>query len=110
VQFLPGRLEVLEGEERGQDIRFVRTDGETPEITFGRVAGPPDRHVQLRSLAVSRAHARMRYERQRWKIMNLSETNPTLVNGEPLVLHGGRLLSHGDRIEMGDVVLRFWER
>src|SRR5579871_5817137 len=34
LQFLPGRLEVVDGERPGQDIRFVRTWGEIPEITF----------------------------------------------------------------------------
>ncbi|MEJ7809012.1 MAG: FHA domain-containing protein [Gemmatimonadaceae bacterium] len=109
VQFLPGRLEVVEGDEPGQDIRFVRIWGETPEITFGRTTGPRHRHVQLRSLTVSRAHARMRYEADRWQITNLSETNPTRVNSEELPLNSGRLLGHGDRIEMGEVILRFWE-
>ncbi len=109
LQFLPGRLEVTEGEDRGQTIRFVRVFGEPPVVTLGRSAGPPHRHVQLRSLTVSRLQARMRYEGRRWEIANLSETNPTLVNGHELSLHGTRLLEHGDRIEMGEVVFRFWE-
>jgi hypothetical protein len=111
LQFLPGRLEVVDGESPGRDIRFVRTWGETPEITFGRVTGPPYRHVQLRSQTVSRQHARMQYVDARWKLTNLSQTNPVLINGEALdSAHGNRVLRDGDQIEMGEVVFRFRER
>jgi hypothetical protein len=111
LQFLPGRLEVVDGESPGRDIRFVRTWGETPEITFGRITGPPYRHVQLRSQTVSRQHARMQYVDGRWKLTNLSQTNPVLVNGQALdTAHGNRVLRDGDQIEMGEVVFRYRER
>lgn len=111
VQFLPGRLEVVGGEDRGQDIRFVRTWGTIPEITFGRSTGPPHRHVQLRARTASREHARLQFRAGEWQIMNLSRTNPLVINGEEL---GGqeaaRALHDGDLIEMGEVVFRFRER
>jgi FHA domain len=111
LQFLPGRLEVVDGDNPGRDVRFVRTWGEVPEITFGRVSGPPFRHVQLRSQTVSRQHARMQYVDGRWKMTNLSQTNPVLINGQPLdTAHGTRVLRDGDQIEMGEVVFRFRER
>jgi hypothetical protein len=111
LQFLPGRLEVMDGDVPGRDIRFVRTWGEIPEVTFGRVAGPPYRHVQLRSQTVSRQHARMQYVEGRWKITNLSQTNPVVINGQALdTAHGQRVLHDGDQIEMGDVLFRFRER
>jgi hypothetical protein len=111
LQFLPGRLEVLDGDVPGRDIRFVRTWGEIPEVTFGRVAGPPYRHIQLRSQTVSRQHARMQYVEGRWKITNLSQTNPVVINGQALdTAHGQRVLHDGDQIEMGDVLFRFRER
>jgi hypothetical protein len=111
LQFLPGRLEVLDGDVPGRDIRFVRTWGEIPEVTFGRVAGPPYRHIQLRSQTVSRQHARMQYVEGRWKITNLSQTNPVVINGQPLdTAHGQRVLHDGDQLEMGDVLFRFRER
>lgn len=111
LQFLPGRLEVLDGDVPGRDIRFVRTWGEIPEVTFGRVAGPPYRHIQLRSQTVSRQHARMQYVEGRWKITNLSQTNPVVINGQPLdTAHGQRVLHDNDQIEMGDVLFRFRER
>jgi hypothetical protein len=111
LQFLPGRLEVIDGEAPGRDIRFVRTWGEVPEITFGRVTGPPYRHIQLKSQTVSRQHARMQYTDGRWKLTNLSQTNPVVVNGQALeTAHGSRVLRDGDQIEMGEVVFRFRER
>ena len=111
LQFLPGRLEVIEGDVPGRDIRFVRTWGEIPEVTFGRVAGPPYRHVQLRSQTVSRQHARMQFVDGRWMLTNMSQTNPVVVNGQPLDSSlGQRILHDGDEIEMGDVLFRFRER
>jgi hypothetical protein len=111
LQFLPGRLEIVDGDVPGRDVRFVRTWGEVPEVTFGRVAGPPYRHVQLRSQTVSRQHARMQFIEGRWRLTNLSQTNPVVVNGQPLdSAHGQRLLREGDEIEMGDVLFRYRER
>ena len=111
LQFLPGRLEIVDGDAPGRDIRFVRTWGEIPEITFGRVTGPPYRHVQLRSQTVSRQHARMQYADGRWQLTNLSQTNPVVINGQALdTAHGQRVLREGDQIEMGEVVFRFRER
>ena len=132
LQFLPGRLEVAAGRDAGQEIRFVRTGGpDGTIITFGRADGPPYRHVQLREPTVSRSHARMELEQSnpastpsargttapnssRWRLENLSSTNPVVVNGRPLDAKGGPvssvILSDGDRIEMGEVAFVFRER
>jgi hypothetical protein len=111
LQFLPGRLEVVDGDRTGRDIRFVRTWGEIPEVTFGRVTGPPYRHIQLKSQTVSRQHARLQYVDGRWQLTNLSQTNPVVVNGQTLdTAHGQRVLCDGDQIEMGEVIFRYHER
>jgi hypothetical protein len=127
LQFLPGRLEIAAGRDAGQEIRFVRTGGPDGTcITFGRADGPPYRHVQLREPTVSRAHARMVLEQPtgssrdttanqaRWRLENLSSTNPVVINGRSLDPKGGALasvmLSEGDRIEMGEVAFVFRER
>jgi hypothetical protein len=127
LQFLPGRLEIAAGRDAGQEIRFVRTGGPDGTcITFGRADGPPYRHVQLREPTVSRAHARMALEQAsgasrdgspsqaRWRLENLSSTNPVVVNGRSLDANGGAtasvMLSEGDRIEMGEVAFVFRER
>lgn len=127
LQFLPGRLEVIAGHDAGQEIRFVRTPGpDGTRVTFGRAEGAPYRHIQLREPTVSRAHARMTLEitgqngadgstsMARWRLENLSATNPVVVNGTPLAADESEscavVLDDGDRIEMGEVVFRFRER
>ena len=130
LQFLPGRLEIAAGRDAGHEIRFVRTAGpDGTIITFGRAEGAPYRHVQLREPTVSRAHARMALESvngtplslspsnvgaSRWRLENLSTTNPVIVNGKALDPQGGSravvILSEGDRIEMGEVAFVFRAR
>jgi hypothetical protein len=129
LQFLPGRLEIAAGRDSGQEIRFVRTGGpDGTVITFGRAEGAPYRHVQLREPTVSRSHARMALEQPgstaetrgtmttapRWRLENLSTTNPVVVNGRALDVRGGPfasvILSDGDRIEMGEVAFVFHAR
>lgn len=122
LQFLPGRLEVIAGQDSGQEIRFVRTPGpDGTSVTFGRAEGAAYRHVQLREPTVSRLHARMCLEvggnasgqivAPRWRLENLSSTNPVVVNGTPLPAESADAcqvyLDEGDRIEMGEVVFRF---
>jgi hypothetical protein len=109
LQFLPGRFEVIEGREIGQEIRFVRQPGSgQTEVTFGRQDGTPYRHVQLHEPTVSRLHAKMTTEDKDWRLTNLSATNPASVNGKPLDPdHGSVVLRDGDRVEMGEVVFRF---
>ena len=115
VQFLPGRLEVLQGAGvAGQELRFIRPDNpaERPSVTFGRGEGPPYRHVQLRAPTVSRLHARIvLLDRGVWTLENLSTTNPIVLNGAELVCGAPpELLADGDRIEMGEVVFRYRDR
>jgi hypothetical protein len=109
LQFFPGRLEVIEGRDAGHEIRFVKTAGPDAEtITFGRLEGPPYRHVQLREPTVSRQHARMTLRDGQWHLENLSRTNPVVVNGSALTGQGSSVaLTNGDRVEMGEVIFRF---
>ncbi|HJU74220.1 MAG TPA: FHA domain-containing protein, partial [Gemmatimonadaceae bacterium] len=108
LQFLPGRLEVIEGRDAGHEIRFVRTSSADDVITFGRLEGPPYRHIQLREPTVSRQHARMQLREGKWHLENLSGTNPVVVNGAPLSGQGATIaLRDGDRVEMGEVTFRF---
>jgi FHA domain len=112
LEFLPGRLEVIGGVDRGQEIHFVRPiQEELPSVTFGRLEGPPHRHVQLLDRTVSRQHARMTYAESRWHLTNLSRTNPVQLNGLSLPDDGPAItLATGDRIEMGAVVFVFKEK
>jgi hypothetical protein len=111
LQLLPGRLEVVAGDSAQQEIRFVRVPGEQPQLILGREPGPAPHHVVLHSSTVSRRHARLFFADGRWSVVNLSQTNPVVVNDEPLPPDGrSRTLADGDRIELGEVVLRFCAR
>jgi hypothetical protein len=108
VQILPGRLRILSGEDAGEDLRLFSRIGEQPQIVVGRDTGPAHRHITLHSPTVSRRHARMDFADGRWTITNLSTTNPVVVNDRALANGGSaRKLSDGDRIELGEVALRF---
>jgi pSer/pThr/pTyr-binding forkhead associated (FHA) protein len=109
LQFLPGRLEIVDGRELGQEVRFIRQPGPGPtEVTFGRQEGVPYRHVQLYEPTVSRLHAKVTQEGANWRLTNLSRTNPVSVNGASMAPQNTSvLLKEGDRIEMGEVVFLF---
>ena len=108
LQLLPGRLEVLAGETRHREIRFVRAPGQPPQLILGRDAAGSAQHVALQSTTVSRRHARLAYSNGTWAVANLSQTNPVVVNDEELSgIDRERPLVDGDRIELGEVVLRF---
>ena len=113
--FLPGRLEVQAagstGPRPGEEIRFPARRHGDGTVILGRDDGPSGATVKVPAESVSRRHARMQFENGRWKISNLSRTNPTLVNGEELmVTEGARWLYDGDIIEMGEMVFRFHEQ
>lgn len=111
VQLLPGHLEVLSGDTQQQEIRFVRVAGQQPHLILGRNPGRSPQHVSLNSSTVSRQHARLAYSGGKWAVANLSQTNPVVVNDQELTnLDGERQLADGDRIELGEVVLRFHAR
>ncbi len=112
LEFLPGRLEIVQGEDVGQEIHFARPVGDGDvTVTFGRSEGPPLRHVQLLDPTVSRQHARMTFTGQHWHLSNLSTTNAVLLNGAPLPDHGVSItLQDGDRLEMGAVMFVFHAR
>ena len=112
LEFLPGRLEVVQGEDIGQEIHFARQVGDGDiTVTFGRSEGPPLRHVQLLDPTVSRQHARMTFTDQQWQLSNLSTTNAVLLNGASLPDPGTSVtLQDGDRLEMGAVMFVFHAR
>lgn len=111
VRLMPGRLEVIGGGDAGEEIRFVTVQGEDgarTEMMLGRASGDGPTHVQLKQKTVSRTHAVIRHRHGEWLIENLSTTNPTVLNDEVLGVKE-RLLTDGDRIEMGEVIFRFRE-
>lgn len=108
VQLLPGRLEVLEGATPHREIRFMRVPGEAAHIVLGREVRLTPHYIGLGSPMVSRRHAQFEFTNSRWHVRNLSHTNPLVVNGDELFdTDVARPLADGDRLELGDVVLRF---
>jgi len=111
IQILPGRLEVLSGDPSHREIRFVRVPGEPPEMILGREPGRTPQTIALHSDTVSRRHARFAFSNGRWAVTNLSRTNPVVVNDERMSDESSeRPLADGDRVELGEVVLRFRSR
>ncbi|HPC83892.1 MAG TPA: FHA domain-containing protein [Thermoanaerobaculaceae bacterium] len=112
LKILPGRLEVVGGDETVKEIRFYRIKGQvTPEVTFGRVAGPAYSHVQLKPMTVSSRQAKLTFINNQWILTNFAAatSNPTRYNGAELPVDGQVVLKQGDRIEMGEVQLVFHE-
>lgn len=111
LQMLPGRLVIVEGEEAGREIRFVRLGANPQRVTLGRSPGRPYEHVQLRAATVSRMHARLQYDDGRWHVENLSRTNPLVLNGRAVAPGAPpHPLAEGDVLELGEVICRFHER
>ena len=68
-------------------------------------------NVVFYSDTVSRRHAKFAFSNGRWAVMNLSRTNPVVVNDVRLPDNSvERPLADGDRVELGEVVLRFRSR
>jgi hypothetical protein len=72
-------------------------------LTIGRV---DTLDIVLSDPGVSRKHAEVRREGDEWVVVDLSSTNGTVVNGQPV--HRHRLAS-GDRIEVGETTIEFRE-
>jgi sigma-B regulation protein RsbU (phosphoserine phosphatase) len=65
----------------------------------------PDCDVVLRNATVSRRHAEIRNEGERWVVEDLGSKNGTGVNGRPLA--GPTPLHDGDVVTFGRIGLRF---
>jgi len=109
VQLLPGWLEIVDGEDHADDLRFFGMVGEHAQFILGREVGSSPQTVTLKSPTVSRRHAKMEFVDGQWTIANLSRTNPVVINNEVLPPNERRIrqLADGDRIELGAVTLRF---
>lgn len=93
----PAVLIVIAGALLGQRIEL----GDA-EITIGRSR---EAGFQIPHEGVSRLHCRVSPEDQDYRIDDLGSTNRTLLNGEPV---DSAVLKDGDRIKLGDTVLKFF--
>ena len=89
-----GWVVILNGPFAGKEHRLQKI------IDIGREAAHND--VVLDDRTISRQHARIRYEKGDFFIYDLASANGVLVNG---VSVQRRVLTHGDRIKLGQVML-----
>ncbi len=110
LKLLPGRLEVLSGDDTVKEIRFYKPKGVArPEVTFGRAQGPAYSHVQLKAMTVSSRQAKMVFDGATVFLINYasSESNPTLINGREMAVEESVPVNNGDTIAMGEVKFKF---
>ena len=88
-------LLVVQGQPRGKALHFP-----PGEFLFGR---GPECHVRPNSDWVSRQHCLLRVTQDTASIRDLGSSTGTLVNGRRVV--GERMLTVGDRVQLGPVVL-----
>lgn len=87
-------FQVIEGLEAGRIYRDLRTP-----LTIGR---EEDNDVQLNDERISRFHAKVQTDGQKFILTDLDSTNGTRVNGHPIKM---RVLRDGDLIMVGRCVL-----
>lgn len=108
LQLLPGRLEPADpGTDK--EIRFIRVSGSN-RFTLGRDRSSARTHIHLEAATASRMHAFMLFEEGQWRLGNMSQTNPVVINGTALNGDAPWPLADGDRIEFGELTFVFRER
>jgi adenylate cyclase len=85
-----------------RDIASGKTHALGDVVLLGRGEGAT---VRLNDSSVSRQHAAIRFEDRHFWISDLGSANGTFVNG--VAIKGARVLSHGDRLQLGNAVLVF---
>lgn len=113
LKLLPGKLEVVSGEDIIKNIRFYKAKAqEETEITFGRNPGTDHNYtyIQLKSDTVSVKQAKLIYTNGKYRLINYSTINPTIVNNQPLGHECSVILEEGTKIEMGVVTFVFHEK
>jgi hypothetical protein len=109
LKILPGRF-VVDDAGGPVEIRIFRTAGDDRvETTIGREPGPPYRHIQFKPQSVSAKHAKLVYENGSYSIVNYSSTNPLRVNGEELEGNASHRLLNEDQIEIGEVLMTYYQ-
>jgi len=105
---LPGRLEPIDPEVLGQEIRFIRAPSTEQVVTIGWNIGEPPGHITLNHSSIKPLHARMTYRGGAWWIESLDVHDPVVVNESALVVSAPpRRLAHGDQVRIGSVFFRF---
>ena len=75
---------------------------DSPTVSVGR--GEENRILLLKDPKVSRYHCEFRFEGGIWSVVNISQKNLVLVNGQSVK---SQPLQNGDRIQIGDTEIEF---
>lgn len=86
----------LEGTDKGKDYRILKE-----KTSIGK---QDDSDIVIKRHFISRNHAVLTYEDQRFVLTDLHSTNHTYVNEEKI---SRRILRDDDRIKFGEVVYKF---
>ena len=93
------KMVVIQGTAPGLQVILDR-----PKTTIGRLRSS---HLVLDSTTVSRRHAQVTKDRNRYEIEDLNSRNGILINNERLKPNERRPLFHGDTVKLGDQQLVF---
>lgn len=113
MRYVPGELVLATGEDKGKSFKFAGFP--TPEgsiVTIGREPVTGDRayaHIQIdeRFHTVSRRQAELIWKDNKLFVKNLSETNPTQVNGAELKPGKMVQLKPGSIIRTGELEFQY---
>lgn len=111
--YIPGKLSILTGEDKGKDIILSGYPGPDGAIvTIGSREEQGERktaHIRLMEPTVSRAQAELVLLNKDKKLMikNLSKTNYTQVNGEEVLPDTLKEVVAGDTIKTGEVEFKY---
>jgi hypothetical protein len=113
MRYVPGELVVLSGEDKGKSFKIAGFP--TPEgsvVTIGRESVTDERayaHIQIeeRFHTVSRKQAELIWREKKLFVKNLSDTNPTQVNG--IEVKNGKLvqLKSGSVLRTGELEFEY---
>jgi len=95
VPALLAQLTVSTGKQAGKSFPLKTS------TTIGREIGD----IVLDDSSISRQHAKIQFDKDKYLIENLSSTNPAILNGERI--EGKRELKDGDEIIVGLIKLQF---
>jgi pSer/pThr/pTyr-binding forkhead associated (FHA) protein len=97
-----GSLIVTNGPQEGQTIPLLLN-----RITIGRATNKATWEVLLQDPSVSRPHARLEKNDDKWHIIDLNSSNGTRINNETLDPRKPVALQDGDTLELGGSLLLF---
>ena len=90
---------VLKGENRGREYEIINNPS---------VLGREEKvDIYLKGNTISRRHASIGFEEDKFYIKDLDSTNGTKINGKFIKTGTKSTLNHRDRIELGDVEVQF---